>query len=158
MFFPQIAAILRREDSTGILCTIRNLNNILPDKSHIVFHFLISISPLGIYSRRTRIGRVYRYVTTTRQAASEVRDNEAPDSTLVGVCYPGHTDSFILRTDPQRQVHLCRRPRAMPVMMIYSRQEFDTFLFDAGFHDGVRLSCRLVHPHTYLTMMRYVMI
>ena len=41
--------------------------------------------------------------------------------------------------------------------MTCSRYEFDPFLFDAGFHDGVRSSCRLVHPQPYLIMMRSVM-
>ena len=64
----------------------------------------------------------------------------------------------IFRTNSQRQVHLCRGGTSKLVMITYSRYGFDHFIIEAAFHDSVRSSCRLVHPHLYLIMMRSVMI
>ena len=98
---------------------------ILPDKSHNVFPLLLS--PLGTYARRSWIGKTKRCVTTTSREAWGLR-SPRQQSTRLDSCRSlsacnrkSHTDSLILRTNPQRQVHLLRKPTAKPVVMAHSR-------------------------------------
>ena len=119
--------------------TIRNLNNILPDLYRVSIYaftilsdkpyvvFLFSISSLGSCSRRGRIGQTQRCITTTRRAPFDLgsprQQGTGLDSCrILSSCNrKSYTDSFILRTNPQHQVHLCQRPTAKSVVVTCSR-------------------------------------
>jgi len=158
--------------------TIRNLSNILPD---LYGPFLVSGCAfttlacqtshalsfphdtfLGTYSKRTWTRGTQRAATTRRRTAFGLggsrQQSTGLDSSksLLRCNRKGHTDSFIPR-NPHHQVHLSWRPTMETVMMIYSRYDYDPFLANAGFHDGMRSSYRLAHWLPYLTIVRYVM-